>query len=59
LLGLEGGVRLGAVVREAEDAETSCGQRRVRVAEKTDLCGAYIRVSNKFEGRVASTNILV
>ena len=59
LLSLEGGVRLGAVVREAEDAETSCGQRRVRVAEKTDLCGTCKRVSNISQGQVASTNILV
>lgn len=53
LLSLEGGVRLGAVVGEAKNAETSCSQRRVRVAEKTDLCGACIRVSTISEGGVA------
>ena len=40
LLGLEGRVRLGAVVGETEDVKARCSEGRKRVAEETDLGGA-------------------
>jgi hypothetical protein len=39
LLGLEGSVRLGAIVREAVDAIAGGGEGRVFVAEGTGLFG--------------------